>query len=120
MAEPGQPGKLKVRSCLTCSSRLPDFCFDKHTFCEKCRNQVCGYSSFCDECRSWSTDFRTIYVKHQCMLQQKRASKERAKALSSPVADDSASNVSVESHVSIPVVILPMDSQSVDVDDNEN
>ena len=50
----------------------------------------------------------------------KRASKERAKALSSPVADDSASNVSVESHVSIPVVILPMDSQLVDVDDNIN
>ena len=32
MAESGQPSKLQVRSCLTCSSRFSDFCFDKHTF----------------------------------------------------------------------------------------
>ena len=31
---------------------------------------------------------------------------------------DAASNVSMESHVSVPVVILPLDPQSVDVDDN--
>ena len=118
MAESGQPSKLQVRSCLTCSSRLSDFCFDKHTFCEKCCNQVCGYNSFCDECRSWSTDFRKIYVKHQRTLHQKCVSKEKAKAKSPPIADDSTSNVSVESHVSIPVVILHIDSQSVDIDDN--
>ena len=118
MAESGQPSKLQVRSCLTCSSRLSDFCFDKHTFCEKCRNRVCGYNSFCDECLSWSTDFRKVYVKHQRTLQQKRVSKEKAKAKSPPIVDDSASNVSVEFHVSIPVVILPIDSQSVDIDDN--
>ena len=118
MAESGQPSKLEVRSYLTCSSRLSDFCFDKHTFCEKCRNQVCGYNSFYDECRSWSTDFRKIYVKHQRTLHQKRVSKEKAKAKSPPIADDSASNVSVEFHVSIPVVILLIDSQSVDIDDN--
>ena len=79
---------------------------------------VCSYSSFCDECRSWSTDFRKIYVKHQRTRHQKRVSKEKAKAKSPPIADDSASNVSVESHVSIPVVILPIDSQSVDIDNN--
>ena len=61
-----------------------------------------------------------MYVKHQRTLHQKRVSKEnaKAKAKSTPMADDSASNVSVESHVSIPVVILPLDSQSVDIDDN--
>ena len=32
MAESGQPSNLQVRSCLTCSSRFSDFCFDKHTF----------------------------------------------------------------------------------------
>ena len=57
-------------------------------------------------------------MKHQRTLHQKRVSKEKAKAKSPPIADDSASNVSVESHVSIPVVILPIDSQSVDIDDN--
>ena len=57
-------------------------------------------------------------MKHQRKLHQKRVSKEKAKAKSPPIADDSASNVSIESHVSIPVVILPLDSQSVDIDDN--
>ena len=57
-------------------------------------------------------------MKHQSTLHQKRVSKEKAKAKSPPIADDSASNVSVESYVSIPVVILPLDSQSVDIDDN--
>ena len=45
----------------------------------------------------------------------------KAKAKSPPVlkgVDDAVSNVSMESHVSVPVVILPLDSQSVDVDGN--
>ena len=57
-------------------------------------------------------------MKHQRTLYQKLVSKEKAKAKSPPIVDDSASNVSVDSHVSIPVVILPIDSQSVDVNDN--
>ena len=120
MAESGRPSKVQVRTCLTCTNRLSDLCYDTHTLCEKCRNQVRGYNSFCDECRSWSTDFRRMYVKHQRTLHQKRVSKGNAKvkAKSPPVADDSASNVSIESHVSVPVVILPLDSQSVNIDDD--
>ena len=61
-------------------------------------------------------------MKHQRTLHQKRVSKgnanAKAKAKSPPVADDAASNVSIESHVSVPVVILPLDSQSVNIDDN--
>ena len=59
-------------------------------------------------------------MKHQRTLHQKRVSKgnAKAKAKSPPVADDAASNVSNESHASIPVVILPIDSQSVNIDDN--
>ena len=34
------------------------------------------------------------------------------------MVDDSASNVSIESQASVPVVILPLDSQSVNIDDN--
>ena len=45
-------------------------------------------------------------MKHQHTLHQKRVSKQnaKAKAKSPPVADDSASNMSIESHASIPVV----------------
>ena len=120
MVESGQPSKVQVRTCLTCTNRLSDLCYDKHTLCEKCRNQVCGNDSFCDECRSWPNDFRRMCVKHQRTLHQKRVSKgnAKAKAKSPPVADDAASNVSIESHVSVPVVILPLDSQSVNIDDN--
>ena len=61
-----------------------------------------------------------MYMKHQRTLYQKRVSKgnAKAKAKSPPVVDDAASNVSMESHVSLPVVILPLDPQSVDADDN--
>ena len=59
-------------------------------------------------------------MKHQRTLHQKRVSKgnAKAKAKSPPVVDDAASNVSMESHVSVPVVILPLDSQAVNIDDN--
>ena len=118
MADSGRPSKVQVRTCLTCTNRLSDLCYDTHTLCEKCRNQVCGNYSFCDECRSWTKDFRRMCVKHQRTLHQKRVSKgnAKAKAKSPPVVDDAASNVSMESHVSVPVVILPLDSQSVNID----
>ena len=59
-------------------------------------------------------------MKHQRTLYLKRVSKENAKAKtkSPPVVDDAASTASIESHVSLPVVILPLDPQSVDTDDN--
>ena len=95
-------------------------CYDTHTLCEKCRGQVCDYDSFCDECNSWTKDFRRMYMKHQRTRYLKRVSKQnaKAKAKSPPVGDDAASTASIESHVSLPVVILPLDPQSVDVDDN--
>ena len=86
---------------------------------EMSQSGMCN-DSFCDECRSWTKDFRRMYVKQQRTLHQKRVSKGnvKAKAKSPPVVDDAASNVSMESHVSVPVVILPLDSQSVNIDDN--
>ena len=63
-----------------------------------------------------------MYMKHQRTLYLKRVSKENAKAKAkSPtlnVVDDAASNASIESHVSLPVVILPLDPQLVDAEDN--
>ena len=48
-------------------------------------------------------------------MSRKRTLKSRP---SRPVVDDAASTASVESHVSLPVVILLIDPQSVDTDDN--
>ena len=61
-----------------------------------------------------------MYLKHQRTLHQKRVSKgnAKAKAKSPPVVDDAASNVSMESLASVPVVILPLDPQAMEVDDN--
>ena len=118
--DPGKSTKVQVLTCLTCTTRLSELCYDTHTICEKCRGQVCGYDSFCDECRLWTKELCRMYMKHQRTLHQKRVSKgnAKAKAKSPPVVDDAASNVSMESHVSLPVVILPLDPQSVDADDN--
>ena len=120
--DPGKSAKLQWRTCLKCTTRLSELCYDTHTLCEKCRGKVCDYKSFCDECDSWTKDFRRMYMKHQRTLYLKRVSKENAKAKAkSPtinVVDDDASNASIESHVSLPVVILPLDPQLVDADDN--
>ena len=118
--DPGKSAKLQWRTCLRCTTRLSELCYDTHTLCEKCRGQVCDYKFFCDECNSWTKDFRRMYMKHQRTLYLKRVSKEnaKAKAKSPPAVDDAASNASIESHVSLPVVILPLDPQLVDADDN--
>ena len=116
--DPGKSTKLQWCTCLRCTTRLSELCYDTHTLCEKCRGQVCDYDSFCDECSSWTKDFRRMYMKHQRTLYLKRVSKEnaKAKAKSPPVVDDAASNASIESHVSLPVVMLPLDPQLVDAD----
>ena len=62
--------------------------------------------------------FRYVVIIPFAMNVVHGVSKGNAKAKSPPVADDSASNVSIESHVSVPVVILPLDSQSVNIDDD--
>ena len=53
-------------------------------------------------------------MRHQRTLYLKRVSKGNAK--SPPVVDDDASTASIESHTSLPVVMLPLDPQLVDAD----
>ena len=115
MAAKGQPGKstkMVWRTCLKCTTRLSELCYDKHTLCETCRAKVCDFNSFCEECESWTQDFRTLYMRHQRELYLKRVSKENAK--SPPVVDDAASAASLESHVCLPMVMLPLDPHLVD------
>ena len=59
-----------------------------------------------------------MYMRHQRKLYLKRVSKGNAKskAKSPPVVDNNASTASIESHVSLSVVMLPLDPQLVDAE----
>ena len=61
-----------------------------------------------------------MYMRHQRTLYLKRVSKGNAKskAKSPPVVDDDVSTASIESHVSLPMVILPLDPHLVDAEMN--
>ena len=114
--QPGKSTKMVWRTCLKCSTRLSELCYDTHTLCETCRNKVCDLNSFCEECESWTPEFRKLYLRNKRTLYLKRVSKRNAKskAKSPPEVDDNASTASKESRVSPPMVILPLDPQLVD------
>ena len=104
--------KIVWRSCLRCTTRLSELCYDTHTLCEACRGKVCDLNSFCEECQSWTPEFRKVYLRNKRSLFLKHVSKKNkkegiAKAKRQPKVDDGASTASQESVVSPPVVILP-------------
>ena len=75
------------------------------TLCEMCRNKVCDLNSFCEECESWTPEFRKLYLRNKRTLYLKRVSKKNkkegiSKAKSPPQVDDAASTASQESVVS--------------------
>ena len=118
-APPKMTTKIVWRSCLKCTTRLSELCYDTHTLCEACRGKVCDLNSFCEECQSWTPEFRKVYLRNKRSLFLKRVSKKNkkegiAKAKRQPKVDDGASTASQESVVSPPVVILPLDQQLVD------
>ena len=117
--------KIVWRTCVLCTTRLSELCYDTHTKCEACRGQVCSADSFCSECEGWSADFRKLYLKHKHSLFTKRVSKKNRKegkskgkspstntppqrADAPTPSDDAASVASLESHVTAPVVYLPL------------
>ena len=130
---PKKSTKIVWRTCISCTTRLSELCYDTHTLCEACRGKVCNSTSFCKECENWTDEFRKLYVRHKRSLLLKRVSKKdkkgaRAKA-KSPLqvdtappqvddaphqVDDAASSASQESHVSPPVVILPLNQELMD------
>ena len=98
---------------------MSELCYDTHTLCEACRGRVCNSTSFCKECENWTADFCKLYLRHKRTLLLKRVSKKdkkggRAKTKSPPQVDDAASTASQESHVSPPVVILPLNQELMD------
>ena len=117
--------KIVWRTCVLCTTRLSELCYDTHTKCEACRGQVCYADSFCIECEGWSADFCKLYLKHKHSLFTKRVSKKNRKegkskgksprtnnppqrADAPTPSDDAASVASQESHVTSPVVYLPL------------
>ena len=130
---PKKSTKIVWRTCISCTTRLSELCYDTHTLCEACRGKVCNSTSFCKECENWTDEFRKLYVRHKRSLLLKRVSKKdkkgaRAEA-KSPLqvdtappqvdddphqVDDAASSASQESHVSPPVVILPLNQELMD------
>ena len=120
-AQPKKTTKIVWRSCLKCSTRLSELCYDTHTLCEACRGKVCDLNSFCEECESWTPEFRKLHLRNKRTLFLKRVSKKnkkegiaKAKCPPPPQVDDAASTASQESVVSPPVVLLPLDQQLVD------
>ena len=118
--QPGKPTKMVWRTCLKCTTRLSELCYDTHTLCEICRDKVCDFNSFCEECESWTQEFRKLYMRHKRTLYLKRVSKRdaKSKAKSPPGVDDDASTASKESRVSPPMVMLPLDPHLVDTEMN--
>ena len=80
----------------------------------------------CKECENWTDEFRKLYLRHKRSLLLKRVSKKdkkgaRAKVkpppqvdYAHPQVDDAASSASQESHMSPPVVILPLNQELMD------
>ena len=117
--QPKKSTKIVWRTCISCTTRLSELCYDTHTLCEACRGKVCNSTSFCKECENWTGEFRKLYLRHKRSLLLKRVSKKdkkggRAKAKSPPQVDDAASTASQESHVSPPVVLLPLNQELMD------
>ena len=113
---------------MLCSTRLSELCYDTRTKCEACRGQVCSLDSFCNECEGWSAEFRKLYLRHKHSLFIKRVSKKNRKEGKSksksplnvdpppppPSFDDAASTASQESHVTSPVVLMPLNQDLID------
>ena len=77
--QPKKSAKIVWRTCMLCSTRLSELCYDTHTKCESCRGQVCSLDSFCNECEGWSAEFRKLYLRHKHSLFTKRVSKKNRK-----------------------------------------
>ena len=76
---PKKSTKIVWRTCISCTTRLSELCYDTHTLCEACRGKVCNSTSFCKECENWTDEFRKLYVRHKRSLLLKRVSKKDKK-----------------------------------------
>ena len=91
-----------LHSCPKCRRRMSGLQFDLHTICEPCRGIVCSLDTRCTECKPWSQDKMSAYLKHKVSLAGKcRKRQGSASTTSLPAV---ASSPSVDSHVRLPSV----------------
>ena len=76
---PKKSTKIVWHTCISCTTRLSELCYDTHTLCEACRGKVCNSTSFCKECENCTDEFRKLYVRHKRSLLLKRVSKKDKK-----------------------------------------
>ena len=91
-----------LRSCPKCRRRMSSLQFELHTICESCRGIVCSIENRCPECKTWSLDKMSAYLKHKVSL----AGKHRSRKSSTPVTTSPAvaSSPSSVSHIRLPPV----------------
>ena len=71
-----------LRSCRKCHRRMSSLKYDSHTVCSECRDVMCSLESRCDECKDWSVEIMTEYLKHRKSLATKRGKKPAVAAAS--------------------------------------
>ena len=71
-----------LRSCLKCHRRMNSLKYDSHTVCSQCRDVTCSLETRCTECKDWSVEIMTEYLKHRKSLATKRGKKPAVAAAS--------------------------------------
>ena len=103
-------GPAALRSCPKCCRRMSDLQFDLHTICESCRGIVCSLENCCPECKTWSLDKMSAYLKHKVSLAGKRRSRKSSTPVTtSPAVASSPSSIS---HIRLPPVTQLVTIQS--------
>ena len=78
-ALPSPMDSSALRFCGKCHRRMSSLKYDLHTVCSQCREVICSVTTRCDECRAWSIDVMTDYLKHKKSL----ATKSKKKSVTS-------------------------------------
>ena len=73
-----------LRSCLQCHRRMSSLKYDLHTICTQCRGVACSLDTRCPECKTWSSDKMSDYVKHKSSLTGKLKKKPVTSASPTP------------------------------------
>ena len=85
-ASPTPMDHSALRSCTHCQCGMSILKYQQHAICSQCRDVVCSLITRCDECRSWSNDTMTDYVRHK----KSQATKSKKKPVTSASSSSSS------------------------------
>ena len=71
-----------LRSCSKCHRRMSSLRYDSHTICSQCRDVLCSLDTSCTECKDWSAEVMTEYIKRRKSLATKSGKKPAVAAAS--------------------------------------